>query len=382
MSMFVPAGVACEPVGKEGAATLLSELVCRGAGDLDSRGHSDALDMLGVQRGTSVETSHMQIGAQMLGEKVSEALPLLLDMVRRPTLDKAELDPARDLALQCIEGLEDEPQQKVFIQLRARHFPMPFGRSHMGRKEALGKMKIKDVRDFWKRSFVPGRSVIAFAGRFDWDALKAIVEKELGDWSGDLPEPKVLSLPPRGTEHVEAPSTQVHIGLAFDAPPERDPNSILQKTAAAVLSGGMSGRLFTEVREKRGLCYSVYAAYAAGRDRGAMLAYAGTTAPRAQETLDVLAGELKRLSQGIEQSEFARAIVGMKSRVIMSGESTGARSYTIGSQQIIMGAPLTLAELAARIDAVTLDAVNQYVKANPPGPMTMVTIGPTKLALA
>ena len=116
-----------------------------------------------------------------------------------------------------------------------------------------------------------------------------------------------------------------------DALPEPDDQSLLQKAAIAVLSGGMSGRLFTQVREKRGLCYSVFASYVGHKDRGAVLSYAGTTVPRAKETLEVLVDELCKVSQGVKQDEFDRAIVGMKSRLVMQGESTGARASAIAA---------------------------------------------------
>ena len=141
----------------------------------------------------------------------------------------------------------------------------------------------------------------------------------------------------------------------------------------------MSGRLFTEVREKRGLCYAVYAAYASHKRIGAMLAYAGTTAARAQETLDVLEGELRKLSLGVDESEFRRAIVGMKSRLVMQGESTGARAGAIAGDQVVLGRPRTLEELTERVDHVTFERLNEYLKNHPPGAMTTVTIGPSPL---
>jgi predicted Zn-dependent peptidase len=188
-----------------------------------------------------------------------------------------------------------------------------------------------------------------------------------------------MTVPTRGYAHEHADSTQVHIGLAYEALPEPDDRSILQKAAVNILSGGMSGRLFTEVREKRGLCYSVFASYAGQRDRGAILAYSGTSAPRAQETLDVLKAELIRLSEGVQKDEYDRAIVGMKSRLVMQGESTSSRAAAIASDQYTLGYPRSLDEMARRVDAVTLKDVNDFVHANAPGQMTIVTVGPAPL---
>jgi len=379
MSLLTPAGIAAEPANQQGVAAMLSEMICRGAGELDARAHCDALDMLGVERGTGVQTTHLSLGATMLARNADRALPLLFDMVRRPMLDKSGMEPSRDLSLQALESLEDEPQQKVFFMLRKKHYPHPFDRSSMGVREHIESLTLKQLKQFATTSLVPGGSVLAFAGRFDWTHLKATIESLLGDWTGTRPElvPEQTQL--RGYTHANAKSTQVHIGIAYDAVPEPHEDSILQQSAAALLSGGMSGRLFTEVREKRGLCYAVYAAYASHKRIGAMLAYAGTTAARAQETLDVLAGELRRLSQGVDTGEFSRAMVGMKSRLVMQGESTGARAGAIAGDQVVLGHPRTLEELADRVNGVTLERLNAFLKSHPPGEMTTVTIGPAAL---
>lgn len=379
MSLLLPAGVSLEPEHQQGAATMLSEMICRGAGGLDARAHSDALDHLGVQRGTGVDTHHLRLSAAMIADKLPQALPLLMDMVRRPLLADDALEPTRDLSLQSLEALEDEPQQKVFIALRRQHHPQPFGRSPMGRREDLEAMTLDHVRAFWRRSFVPDGAVLSFAGKLDWTELRERVESLLGDWTGQLASPEPTAPATRGYYHENAPSTQVHIGLAYDAPPETDPSSMLQRAAVAVLSGGMSGRLFTQVRERRGLVYSVFARYGSDRRRGSVFSYAGTTAPRAQETLQVLTDELRGLAKGIEPDEFQRAIVGMKAGLVMQGESTSARAGAIAADQYLLDHPRTLEEVSAQVDALTLDEVVRFVTEHPPGAMTTVTIGPEPL---
>ncbi len=381
LSLLTPAGVTQEPADRNGVAPLLSEMICRGAGELDARAHCDALDTLGVSRGTNADSRHLRVSATMLADKLPDALPLLTDMVRQPMLDADALPPSRDLALQSLDALEDEPQSKVFVALRARHYPAPLDRSPYGTRADLEAMTLDDLRAFWQRACVPGGAVMGVAGHFDWNDLRDRVGQTLGQWSGSIesaaPAPDATG--PRGYYNESAESAQVHIGVAYDAPPEPDETSILQRAATAVLAGGMSGRLFTEVREKRGLCYSVFATYSGQKDRGVMLAYAGTTVPRAQETLDVMTAELRRVHDGVEADEFNRAIVGMKSRLVMQGESTGARAGAIAMDQYLLGRPRTLDELAARVDSVTLDRLNDYLAANRPGPMTVVTVGPEAL---
>lgn len=379
MTLLTPAGLASQPADQLGVAPVLAEMLCRGAGDRDARQHSDALDMLGVQRSTDAQTRFFRVGATMIGSKMAEALPLLFDMVRRPKLAEESLSPSVDLAIQSIDGLADEPQRRAMLELRGRHYPGPINRSPLGEREHLQALTAQNVRDFWANRFKADGSILGFAGSFDWDELVATVTELLGDWDGQASPADGAGQGDGGYHHLPGDSTQVHIGVAYPAVPDTDPRWVLQRAATAVLSGGMSGRLFTEVREKRGLVYSVYASYAGQKDRGDILAYAGTTVPRAQETLDVLTHELRRLSEGVNQSEFERAIVGMKSSLVMQGESTSARAAAIASDVYVFGKPNRLVDTAAEIDTVTLDKLNAFVREHTPGEMTTVTLGPDAL---
>lgn len=381
VSLLTPAGVARQPEDQQGVAPLLAEMLGRGAGGRSSRDFNDALDALGVHRSISAGNRHLRIGATMVGERLNEALPLLVDQALSPNLDEAELEPSRDLCLQEIAALEDDPQRRAMIKLRGQHFPSPLGRPSDGIAEHIQSLTLDQVRQFRKDSLVAGGSILSVAGCFDWPALKDKLAELTAQWSGKAEQITADGQGPRGYTHLDAQTEQVHIGLAYDAPAQTHDDAILQRAAVSVLSGGMSSRLFTEVREKRGLCYSVYASYAGMRDRGAVLGYAGTTTPRAQETLDVFIGELKRIAKGVEPGELQRAIVGMKANLVMQGESTGARASAIAGDQYVFGRPRTLQERVAQIDSVTDQAVNRFVADNPVDELTIVTIGPEKLKL-
>ncbi len=379
MRLLLPAGVATEPYDRLGVGAVLTDCLFRGAGDRDAKAHSDAMDLLGIKRDCGLQTFHAGLSATFIGERIDQSLTLLMDMVRRPHLSDEAFAPARDLAVQAIDALEDEPQQKLMIALKAAHLPQPLGRSDMGDREHLSVMSSQDVRDHHARTFVPNGSILSFAGHVDPKHVIDLVGDQLGDWAGSTDEPTIGSPPTPAYHHTRADSAQQHIGIAYDALPQRDDRSILQQVAVAVLSGGMSGRLFTEVREKRGLCYSVYATYSSLINQGVVMAYAGTTTERAAETLDVLSEQLRVIHDGVEQDEFDRAIVGLKTRVVMQGESTGARARAIAQDHFLLGAPRTLDACAEEIDGVTLKDLNDFLHANRPGPMTTVTIGPEPL---
>ncbi|MEM6506452.1 MAG: pitrilysin family protein [Planctomycetota bacterium] len=381
MTLLTPAGIAGQPKRQQGVAPLLAELLGRGAQGQGSRAFNEALDTLGVHRSCSAGNRHLRLSATLVGENLDAALPLLLSQALSPNLDEQELEPSRDLCLQEIAALEDDPQRRAMIALRHKHFPEPLGRPSDGIAEHLKGLTLDDARAYWQLGVVPKGSILAFAGQFDWNQLRDRVGELAADWSGQADVIKPTEEASRGYTHLEVPTEQVHIGLAYDAPPDTDEQSMLQRAAVSVLSGGMSSRLFSEVREKRGLCYSVYASYAGMRDLGAVLGYAGTTPPRAQETLDVFVAELRRLSQGVEGSELQRAMVGMKARLVMQGESSGARAGAIAADLYVHGRPRSLDELADRVDSVTLEEVNRFVAERTVDPLTIVTIGPEPLQI-
>lgn len=380
---MVPVGTAADPPGCEGDSVLLAELIQRGAGGRSSREFSDALDRLGVRRSVAPGPMHLSVSVVALGRNLPPALPLVGDLIRRPELPADALEPARNLALQAIEGLEDDPQEKVGILLRERLMPAPFNRSGYGRIEDLEGTSIERLREMWHRRAVPKGAIIAAAGDVDADALARALDGLLADWSGTAPEPVETAPAAMGTVHEPSDSSQSHLALGFTAPPESDPDSLAWRLAVRILGGGSSSRLFTEVREKRGLCYAVGASYSSGRDRGALSIYAGSTPERAQETVDCILKEVEGLAAGVTAEEFQRATVGQKSGLVMSGESTSARATSLAADWYRLGRPRSLDELAAEVDAVTLESLNATIArrmgASWRARMATATIGPQAL---
>ncbi len=378
VSWLLPVGSAGDPGDADGLASILGEMIFRGAGELDSRALSDALDRLGADRNSQVLVHHLRLSSTLVGDRLFDTLPLLTDIVRRPRLPDSALDAVRSLCLQSLDGLDDDPQQLVMLRLREHHFPPPFNRHGYGQRGVIESASIEHLRDAWRSRCVPHGSIISIAGRVDPPAVAARLNQLLDGWSGEAREPVELAPAARGHAHLKQDTAQMHIGLAWAAPREADPESMLERLGIAVLSGGTSARLFTEVRQKRSLCYSVGASYRAGRDHGAVTLYAGTTPERAQETLDVCAAEIERLRAGAEAEEFHRATVGLKSSLVMQGESTSARAAAIGQDLFRIGRARTLDELAAAVDAITIEDLNAYLAKREIGELTVSTIGPVK----
>jgi predicted Zn-dependent peptidase len=172
---------------------------------------------------------------------------------------------------------------------------------------------------------------------------------------------------------------QTQIAIAYPSVPIGDPDYYAALGAVNVLSGGMSARLFTEVREKRGLCYAVWATYTTFKDRASVLCYAGTTNERAQETLEVTLQELQRLQEGISADEVERIQAGLKSSLIMQEESTSARAGTLASDWYYLGRVRTPEEIHSAIDALTPRKIVNHLRRHPPRDFTIVTLGPKAL---
>jgi len=381
MTLLVPAGSATDPVDRLGSATVISDLVLRGAGSRDSRQLTDYLDSLGLQRSSSVGVHHSRFSCAALAGKVIEGLATYADIIQRPHMPEPGFTAARDLALQALAGIDDEPRQKLLIKLREWHFPSPYGRNSMGQRNDLEKLTLELCKTDHQRRYHAHGAILAVAGNIDFDEVRSAVQSVFGNWNGALPQPLELLPPPGNFHHETQDSEQTHIGIAYPSIPETDKDYYTVRLAMEVLSGGMSGRLFTEVREKRALCYSVWAGYSSLKGQGSILGYAGTSNDRAQATLDCFMTELHRLSDGVTQPELDRAKTGLKASTIMQGESTSSRAGAIAHDYFMRGRIRTLDEIKNAIDSVTLDQVNAYLKTNKPGPFTIVTVGPKELKL-
>ncbi len=381
INFLVPAGCAYDPADRLGVASILAEMITRGAGERDSRQLSLALDGLGLDRDESVGAINMRFWGSTLARNVPAALEIYADIILRPHLPADELEPVQALAIQDIQSLEDAPQQKVMVELRRRYYPSPLNKDRRGEAETIEAMTIDAVQSHFKRLFRPNGAILSVAGNIEWEPLKGQVERLFGGWQAkeDLalrPEPHTAR-----SEHLAKDTQQTQIALAYPSVPIGDPDYYAARAAAAVLSGGMSSRLFTEVREKRGLCYSVYAFHETFKDRGTMLAYAGTRNDRAQQTLDVIVGELRRLKDGISDDEIDRVKAGLKSSLIMQEESTSARAGAIATDWYYLGRVRSFDEIQASIDGLTPHAIIGSLERSPVKDLTLVTLGPDPLTM-
>jgi predicted Zn-dependent peptidase len=239
-----------------------------------------------------------------------------------------------------------------------------------------------DMRQFFHQAYRPNGAILGVAGAIDWPALRDAVGRLFADWS-PRPEPAV-SVQPAGPsrDHIMKESQQTQIAIAYPTEPVGSPNYYLARAAAAILGGYSSARLFTEVREKRGLCYSVYASYESQRDRAAVLCYAGTSPDRAQQTLDVTLAEIERLrSSGIDAEELDTMRASLKSSLIMQQESSMSRSASLASDWFHLGRVRSLDEISQALDDLTPASVGTFAARQALDELTILTLGPTPLVV-
>ncbi|MCP4374789.1 MAG: insulinase family protein [bacterium] len=379
ITIKLPAGVRFDPEDCGGSAAVLTEWCLRGAGDRDTRGLNDALDALGCQHHGSVSSRHMIFSVTQLGRNLPSVLEIFSDILRRPTLSDETFTPSRDLVRQDLDALEDEPAKKAMMQLREKYYPYPLGQGVYGTPESLANMTPEGLRSHAAGCMAPDGAIISVAGNFEWDNLRDLVAEHLGDWSAKAPDASEIKTPQRGITHVSKDSAQTHIALAHATVTLSDEQYYPARLATTVLSGGMSSRLFTEVREKRGLVYHVSTSYHSLKDHAGMFTYAGAAPAKAQETLDVTVGEIRRLASDVTEAELTKAKTQLKSSLVMQGESTGARSGAISSDCYHLGRLRSLAEISQAIDAVSVDEVKDHLKQWPARDFVMLSIGPEPL---
>ena len=379
---MLPAGAALLPEGCCGAGSVIGDWIFRGAGDKDNRQLGDELDGLGLHRGCSVSSSHITIGAILEASNLSQALDLYADIILEARLQEDQFELARQLAIDAVHALDDDPRQKVMLKVRDQFYPGPLGRSTIGEITELEALTAEKTRQIINDNFNLSQTIFAVAGKYDFDAICRQMENLLSR-TETVPQPSEVLMRDKDGKymHIDDDSAQVHIGLMTETVKPTDEDYYNVRVAVSVLSGGMSARLFKEVREKRGLCYAIGARYHGLKEAAGIMCYAGTTPEKGQETLDVIIGEFNRLGEEISEEEIARAKVGLKSALILQSESSGSRAGTIGSDYYVLGRVRSLDEIKNKIEQTSVDSVLEFLRNNMFKDFTLVTIGPKKLTI-
>ncbi len=373
----IPAGYVTEPEDRLGVTGLLAGMMMRQTRRRAPRELSNSLESLGLHRGEAVRSETVQFSGALPASELASALRLYAEILRAPLFEPEELESERALAMQALASLNDRPARKVMVELRRALITSAHGRSPLGVEETVSRISCADLEREYGRRFQPHGALIAVAGAFDWGVLVGLVEELFGDWQGVPPRPAPVEI--RRQEYAQMlvqETAQQQIAVGYPSVGLVHPQFYPLRLGAAVLSGGMSSRLFTEVRERRGLVYSVHASLVTLPGEGVMLCYAGTTPQRALETEAVLKAELLRMREGITEAELERARTGILSSLMMDQESSLARTGRMVADMRSLGRVRSLTEVYECYRRLSVADVNAALEAHPAGPFTTVQIGP------
>lgn len=357
LGVWVGAGSRDEEADEHGLSHLLEHMAFKGTASRTARQIAEEIEAVGgdLNAATSVETTAYY--ARVLADDVPLALDVLSDILSSPAFDPEELAREQNVIVQEIGACEDAPDELVFDRLQATAFPaQAVGRSILGTRESVRGFSAKRLRAYLKRNYRAPDIVISAAGSVDHAAIAQEADRKFAGFelaAAPLPQPARFS----GGAHMEVRELeQVHIALALEGVAQTDPSLYSLQVFTNIIGGGMSSRLFQEVREIRGLCYAIYAFHAPYMDTGIFGLYAGTDAADVEELVKVVVEQIGGAADKITDAEIARAKAQMKAGLLMALESSGARAEQLARQIIAYGRPIPLDEIVARIDAVTVES--------------------------
>jgi predicted Zn-dependent peptidase len=355
LGVWIGSGSRDEAPDEHGISHLLEHMAFKGTRRRTARQIAEALEAVGgdLNAGTSVESTGYF--ARVLKADVPLALDVLSDILSEPTFDPEELRREQNVIVQEIGATEDAPDDLVFDRLQETAFPkQPVGRSILGTPESVRSFDPARLRSYLARNYRAPDMLVAAAGAIEHDRIVAEAEKRFATFIGPAapaPEPARFG---GGTRVETRDLEQVHIALALQGLPVRDEELYSLQVFTNVLGGGMSSRLFQEVRESRGLCYAIHAFHMPYSDTGLFALYAGTDEADAPELMRVAIEEIRKATETLNETEVNRAKAQMKAGLLMALESSEARIGQLARQILAYGRPIPLEEIVAKVDAVTV----------------------------
>jgi predicted Zn-dependent peptidase len=360
LGFWIGTGSRFETDAEAGLSHLLEHLLFKGTANYESLQIDQIFDGMGAElnAGTGKETT--SVYARVIDAHLPDAFDVMADMVFRPAL--REIDSEREVILEEIAMYEDDPQEKVFDMLGEAVFGSdPLGRAIIGRAEVISGTPADRIAAFHAARYTPGNVVIAAAGAVDHDALVELARDRTSApaRSTNGRGPAAPTVTPAGAQRMRferKDTEQYHVCLGGPGMSRHDDRRFALRVLDTIFGGTSSSRLFQEVRERRGLAYSVYSFTSAYSDTGQVGLYVGTRAENLVQAMSVVAAELARArTEPATADELARAKENLKGRVVLALESTGARMNRLGSEVLAGGPLMDLDEVVARIDAVSLD---------------------------
>jgi predicted Zn-dependent peptidase len=377
IGVWVDVGTRHEPAAINGVAHLLEHMAFKGTARRSALDIATEIEAVGGHVNAYTSREHTAYYAKVLKADVGLAVDILSDIVQHSAFDPAELERERTVILQEIGQAQDTPDDVIYDLFQERAYPnQPMGQPVLGRAEIIKRVHRDQVAGYLNDTYAAPGMLLVAAGNLTHEALVALAEKSFTALS---PRGNAKTEPARyegGDHREERDLEQAHILLGFPGIPFSDRDYYAASVLSTAFGGGMSSRLFQEIREKRGLVYSIYSFSHSYSDGGIFGVYAGTGEDQAGELMPVLCEELMKIGDGLLPVELERARAQLKAGLLMSMEGTTARCEQQASHMLIYGRPLDPAELVQHIDAVDEDAVRRVARRLTSGPPTLTALGP------
>ena len=357
LGVWVGTGSRNERSDEHGISHLLEHMAFKGTKRRNARQIAEAIEAVGgdLNAATSIESTAYY--ARVLKADVPLALDVLADILSDSAFEPQELQREQNVIVQEIGAVEDTPDDLVFERMHETAFPgQPVGRSILGTPETVRSIDAARLRAYLARNYRGPDMLVAAAGAIEHETIVAEAEKHFAGFNGPAapaPEPARFD---GGTRVEKRDLEQVHIALALQGVSTRDEQLYNLQVFTSVLGGGMSSRLFQEVREKRGLCYSISAFHMPYSDTGLFGLYAGTDERDAPELMSVVINQIGLATENLSEAEVARAKAQMKAGLLMALESSEARLGQLARQMLAYGRPIPLDEIVAKVNAVTVES--------------------------
>lgn len=363
IGIWVSAGGRHERIEQNGIAHFLEHMAFKGTKTRSALQIAEAIEDVGgyINAYTSREVTAYY--ARVLQNDVPLAMDVIGDIVLNPVFDPAEIEIERGVILQEIGQAHDTPDDVIFDWLQEESYRnQPLGRTILGPTQRVSTFSRDDLSGFVQEHYQPGQMILSAAGAVDHDVLVKLAEKMFGH----LEPGTVAAASPAeftGGEFRKVKKLeQAHFALALESPGYRDDAIYTAQIYSSALGGGMSSRLFQEIRESRGLCYTIFAQTGAYADTGTTTIYAGTSAAQIGELADITMDEMKRAASDMSPEEVARARAQMKAGMLMGLESPSNRAERLARLVQIWDKVPSLEDTVARIDAVTCEDVRAFAE--------------------
>lgn len=375
--VWVEAGARNETSKMNGVSHMLEHMTFKGTKKRSAQAIAEEVENVGGHINAYTSRENTAYYAKVLKEDLSLAVDVVADLVQNAVLDEEELERERGVILQEIHQAQDTPDDVVFDLFQEACFPgQALGRSVLGPADGVRDMARPDILQYMTDHYRAEGMVLSAAGNFEHDRLVDLANTNFPGTSAGKGDTHAHAAYKGGDVRESRDIEQVHLLLGFEGPNYTDDDFYAASVMSMVLGGGMSSRLFQEVREKRGLVYSIYSFLAPYDDTGVFAIYAGTGPNEAKDLIPIVCDEIGKMTGNIDAAELGRAKAQLKSSILMSLESTSSRAEQLARQLMIFGRPIPSEESVAKIEAVDDAAIARIAGRIFTSEPTLAALGP------